>query len=57
MDALTPFQCPPKTTQDPSPFEHLRWNGKDDGAIDIVLKATLKSKLVDFAWNERPQIC
>ncbi|KAH7083604.1 hypothetical protein FB567DRAFT_473367 [Paraphoma chrysanthemicola] len=42
MDALNPFRCSPKTIQNPPPFEHLRWDGKEDGAIDINLKATLK---------------
>ena len=48
MDALTTSRCSPKTAQDPPPFEHLRWDGKDDGAIDIALKATLRSELADF---------
>ncbi|KAL4861564.1 hypothetical protein BDV12DRAFT_203884 [Aspergillus spectabilis] len=41
MDALEPFRCAPKTQQDPPPFDHLRWPGRNDGAINISLRVTL----------------
>ncbi|KAH9216318.1 putative fumarylacetoacetate hydrolase [Leptodontidium sp. 2 PMI_412] len=41
MDALSPFRCSPKTEQDPSPFAHLTWPRKEDGAIDVSLRVTL----------------
>lgn len=41
MEALEPFSCPPNTVQDPAPFEHLKWPGSNDGAIDIKLRIKL----------------
>ena len=41
LDALEPFSCAPNTTQDPVPFEHLRWSDTETGALDIKLKIDL----------------
>ena len=41
MEALEPFTCAPKTTQDPPPFEHLRWTEPSTSTFDIKLQITL----------------
>ncbi|KAH7133861.1 hypothetical protein EDB81DRAFT_727357, partial [Dactylonectria macrodidyma] len=40
MDALEAFKCPPKTKQDPAPFDHVKWPGQD-GTFDIKLSVEL----------------
>ncbi|OBR08122.1 LOW QUALITY PROTEIN: Fumarylacetoacetate hydrolase [Colletotrichum higginsianum IMI 349063] len=40
LEALEPFRCPPKTTQSPAPFDHLKWPGSN-GTFDIHLEIDL----------------
>ncbi|RSL56837.1 hypothetical protein CEP53_006686 [Fusarium sp. AF-6] len=40
LEALQPFRCPPKTEQNPPPFNHLKWPGKD-GTFSIKLAVDL----------------
>lgn len=41
LEALDPFSCAPNTKQDPPPFDHLKWPGNNDGALDIKLRIKL----------------
>ncbi|WQF90215.1 Putative fumarylacetoacetase [Colletotrichum destructivum] len=44
LEALEPFRCPPKTTQSPAPFDHLKWPGSN-GTFDVHLEVDLIRKL------------